>query len=330
MFRNIIILLVAAAGQLEAQTTTLFDTLYSMDFDHIELELDLDSLIESKFTPMEHASTMKIIAGDEVLLDLPLKVSVRSKSRRRHCDFPPIKLNFIKGDLKSHGLAKDDEYKVVTHCLEKKVGEEVLIKEYMLYKLYSLITPISLRAKLFDIVYIDKKTGKQQQRKAVLLEGEKEFARAQGGKLCDCMGSVADSIDGLKFELLAMYQYMIGNDDMDPRVERNVKLIKPKDGSLRVPFAYDFDFSAIVNAPYVHTKVADNMRIKRKYLGFKENKQLLPEIKQIFDDKHAAIIDFLENFDLISKAERKRCIDYIESFYADLESNNLVFEYKDY
>ena len=46
--------------------------------------------------------------------------------------------------------------------------------------------------------------------------------------MCDCMGTTADSINAYQFELLCMFQYMVGNDDMDHRVERNVKLLKTK------------------------------------------------------------------------------------------------------
>ena len=145
----------------QAQSPTFFDSLYRLSFDHIEITVDIDSLLEFKLTPIEHPSVLKVVAADSVLLELPLKVSVRSKSRRRYCDFPPIKLNFVKGQLEEIGLDRDDEFKIVTHCLKSKSGELGLKKEKLIYDLYSIITPISLRSKLFEIVYVDKNSGKK-------------------------------------------------------------------------------------------------------------------------------------------------------------------------
>ena len=244
------------------------------------------------------------------------------------CDFPPLKLDFVKSDLEAVGLDNEDEYKVVTHCLDQKIGEELLLKEYLIYELYRIITPMSLRAKLLDLVYVDDTREERISKKAILLESEKEFAKNNGGKLCNCMGTSPDSLDGRNMEIVAMFQYMIGNSDMDYKVERNVTLIKPEDGGPWHSVAYDFDFSSFVNAPYVHPKVVDNRQIKRVYLGFRQNASLLPEVINLFLSKEDQIYACIDNFDMISNKERRNCLKYIKEFYSEIKQEDFAFPYQ--
>ncbi|MBK8504351.1 MAG: hypothetical protein IPL46_20370 [Saprospiraceae bacterium] len=202
--------------------TTVFDTLYQLSVSKLEVQLNLDSLLLNKLTNKEWPCTLKVVLPDDQTFGLPVSVSVRSKSRRRYCDFPPLKFDFDKSELEDFGLDNEDEYKIVTHCLEATEGEEVLVKEFLTYQLFQIVTPLSLRAKLVDIIYIDNVSDRKVEKKAIFLESEKEFARAQKGELCDCMGTPKDSLDGLKYEIVAMFQYMIGNSDMDYLVERNI------------------------------------------------------------------------------------------------------------
>ncbi|MCB0666355.1 MAG: hypothetical protein KDC80_11055 [Saprospiraceae bacterium] len=312
----------------KAMASTLFDSLYQTEIEKIQIYLNIDTFLQNKFTDKEQEGKIKVISKGDSLV-LAVDISVRSKSRRRYCDFPPIKFDFTKSDLEAMGLDNEDEYKVVTHCLDQELGEEILLKEFMIYQLYRIITPISLRAKLVDVEYIDSGNSGHLRKKAVILESENEFAKKHKGKLCDCMGTPLDKIDGLQMEIVAMFQYMVGNTDMDHLVERNIKLIEPKDDAqLMIPVAYDFDFSALVNAPYVHKQVEDNRRIQRVYLGYKENESRLPEVIQLFKSKEEEILEFVGNFDLISKKERRKCLDYIKDFYREIDGDELVLPYK--
>lgn len=308
--------------------STLFDTLYDMSIDRMEVSLDLDSLLMNKMTAKEHPCTLKVITSDQSVMELPMKASVRSKSRRIHCDFPPLKFDFDKKVLENLNLIKQDDYKIVTHCLDIEAGELVLLKEFMVYQLYNILTPLSLRSKLVNIVYIDSITDFRIEKKAILLESEKEFAENNNGTLCNCMGTPADSIDAMQFETIAMLQYMIGNTDMDHLVERNIKFIKPESGQRWLPFAYDFDFSNLVNAPYVHPKIKDKTLIRRTYLGFPGNAAYLDEVKALFNSKKDAIIDYIRNFDLIPNNERRAAIKYINDFYREINDPHTELNYK--
>src|SRR5690606_11790464 len=99
--------------------------------------------------------------------------------------------------------------------------------------------------------------------------------------------------------------YMVGNLDMNYGVERNVKFIRQKPGEPWLSFAYDFDHASIVNAPYVYPDVKNNMTIRPVYLGFTENAGYLDEVKMRFREKKSAIIGYIQEFELISKNDRR-------------------------
>jgi hypothetical protein len=299
--------------------STLFDSLNQVSALNVRIEVDIDTLLAGKLTPAIHDGKMEVFSEEALLFGLPLKISVRSKSRRRYCDFPPLKFNFVKADLENIGLNRQDDYKIVTHCLHDPEGEEILLKEFLVYELYQILTPVSLRAKLIDMTYINSENDQELEKKAIILESEKEFAENMKGKLCNCMGTPRDSIDPFLFEQMAMFQYMVGNIDMDPIVERNVTLIRQGANKPMIPIAYDFDYAAIVNAPYVFPKVKDNRMLKRTYLGFPENEAVMEKVKQTFKEKKSTFLDHVEQFDSISKKERRLILTYLNKFYKEIQ-----------
>ena len=314
-------------AQSERLKSTLFDTLYGMDILNVQVLVDIDSILANKMTKREQAAIMKVYDINGETLELPLDIQVRSKSRRRYCDFPPLKFDFKKGTLKDWGLDNQDDFKIVTHCLDNSKGVPTMLKEYLVYQLYQIITPLSFRTILFDIQYQDIGGGQGLQTKAIILESEEGFAEKQGGTLCDCMGTKPDSIDPFQFELLAMFQYMIGNNDMNYQVERNIKLVRCPGRAGMIPVAYDFDFSAFVNAPYVHPEIYDNKVIARSYLGFEQNASYLDAVKSRFIDKKEDILQAITDFTLIHKRERKGCLRYIKTFYHQIENPRFVMPY---
>jgi hypothetical protein len=309
---------------------TFFDTIYPMDIDRMEILVDIDSLLANKMTEKEHDATIRIIKVDSETLEFPLKVSVRSKSRRRYCSFPPLKFDFDKDLLESMGLRRQDDYKIVTHCLEVSTGQPLLEKEYLVYQLYEIITPMCLRSKMFDVIYRDIGSKEEIKTKAVILESAEEFAARMGGELCDCMGTPADSIDPFLFEQLSLFQYMVGNHDLNVSVERNVKLVKLAGDAKMIPFAYDFDFAAVVNAPYAYPEYDDNRKLMRYYQGFEENRDQMEKVGKVFLDKEQMILDHIENSDFLSKFEIRAIRNYIKDFYRTLSKGVDDLPYKQF
>ena len=114
------------------QKKTIFDLFEHNNDLKVVLEAQLDSLIIMKLRPFESKGQITF-KTDTSEVQLPVKVSVRGKFRRRTCDFPPLLLDFPKDELKDLGLKKADDYKLVTNCLNKKDSENYLFREFLAY-----------------------------------------------------------------------------------------------------------------------------------------------------------------------------------------------------
>ena len=193
-------------------------------------------------------------------------------------------------------------------------------------QMFNLLTESSYRTKLFDIAYVDKSSGESVESIAFLIESNKELADRHDGKWCDCMGSSANDIDAERHELVSLFQFMIGNRDMDVKTEHNVRFLERK-GQKLFPFPYDYDFSIFVKAPYAYVSTLNFQ--PRLYLGFEQNEALIPDLKKRFLDLKKPFYDLIRNNEYITKADRKWCLKYIKSFYARLGKKNFRLPYPD-
>lgn len=133
------------------------------DFDQpakISLKMDVKAFKKAKYDdeylPAELRYELDSI-NDAVVKNVRIKA--RGKSRRKTCFFPPIKLNIRKADVRNDYLSDTKTIKLVTHCNSAVANRKYLLKEYLAYKLYEVVSPYSFRVRLVQMKYID--TGKR-------------------------------------------------------------------------------------------------------------------------------------------------------------------------
>ncbi len=182
------------------------------------------------------------------------KIRLRGRFRRMNCDFPPIKIKIPKAQLASLGLQPQfNDFKLVTHCLFSPfMGNTLVLREYMAYKLYQALTPKSFRVQLLRITYIDTGNGdKKTKRYGFLIEDKDELAaRLHSTKVDTPFGIDLEQIDPQQLHLMVLFQLLIGNYDWDLNMGRNIAFFYSEACGCYVPVPYDFDFSDLVHAPY--------------------------------------------------------------------------------
>jgi hypothetical protein len=148
-----------------------------------------------------------------------------------------------------------------------------LLKEYMVYVIYNMLTNKSFHARLLDLQYQDS-SGKKKTiaEHAFLLEGVKEMAKRNNCIEWKKGDLQTESTDRDQMTLVAIFEYMIGNTDWGVSVGHNIKLIQSKEDSSSRPFAvpYDFDYSGLVNTDYSipDEKLGTETVLQRVYRGF--------------------------------------------------------------
>lgn len=301
---------------------TVFDLFYSQELLEVELETDMVRLMENIKTN-NYQSAIFSFSNEQGYRAFQTEIRVRGNYRRRVCDFPPIMIKFHKEKLVHADIEPHNKLKLVSHCLEEKnAGQENLLKEYLAYKMYRELTDQSYRVQLIRITYKDtKKKLSQIKRYAILLEDTDEMSERLGGEECDCLNPKKEQLDERLEGIHSLFQYMIGNEDWSMAMNRNLKMVKPIDGSSWKPVPYDFDFSGLVNASYAipNPQLGVSSIQDRLYLGMPVSDTQLTYLFNYFRSKKIELISMVKDFRYLSRSGRNEVIEYLEGFYQKID-----------
>src|SRR4029077_20202909 len=95
--------------------------------------------------------------------DVPVKIGSRGHFRlmTRNCDFVPIRVEFPRGGETAGTLFEaQTSLKLGTHCRTDREYDNYTLREYLTYRLFNLVTPLSFRARLARASYVDSRTKK--------------------------------------------------------------------------------------------------------------------------------------------------------------------------
>jgi hypothetical protein len=227
---------------------SVFNYLAAQEGSSFTLELDLQDIIDNKKTNQYFPATIVTPDGRS----FNLEVRPRGKFRRKACEIPPLKLKFAKKALKANHLDTLNEVKMLVPCYNNSRGEDLILREYVAYKLYEKINPAaSVRARLVKLVVRDRREGRPRKPAyALMVEHEEETAARLQGKMEALYNLPQDSFAMEHLALNAVFQYMIGNTDWELHNFRNIYLFRSFSGGKLIPLPFDFDFSGLVSAPY--------------------------------------------------------------------------------
>ena len=299
--------------------TTIFEALMRDGVLDMTIETDLTELIHNRRREDYQPAVLTYKKKDGTVVRQDIEVVPRGKFRRRICDFPPVRLKFAKKELRAAGLKTHNKVKLSTHCLDdKNAGNYNVFKEYLTYKFYNELTPNSFRVQLVRITYVDVlKQMRKIRRYGFLIEDDDELAERIGGKVCDTLNPSADAVSAFDETLMAVFEYMIGNEDWSMAMVRNMRLIERGEGTKVLPVPYDFDFSGVVNASYA-VPISDlgQRHVKdRDYLGLETDPQVMGQVLDHFRERKAIIYHTLAQFKLLPATQRLEIKDYLETFY---------------
>ncbi len=304
---------------------SIFETLQYNEVVGVIIETNLDSLINHRNRDTYQKGTFSYTNEKGKVFNHKIKLRPRGKFRRRICDFPMIKIDFPKKQLKEHGYTKHDDYKLVTHCMNNPVAAyENIAREFLAYKLYNILTPNSYRVQFLYFTYIDtkEKIAPIQQIGFIIEDTAELEDRVFGEVRKETAGLLQDSFDIEQHDFVALFQNMIGNTDWTAYpIPRNVKAIKyvEEDKYKLVPF--DFDFSGLVDAPYAVPRVSLNQRNIRQriFQGISKDPKILQPTIAHFLSKKKKIYRAIKQYKLLSKNSKKDVLNFIKPFFEDLE-----------
>ena len=207
----------------------------------------------------------------------------------------------------------------------KDAGDQTLLKEYLVYKIYNLITDKSFRVRLLNVNYNDTRGKvKPYEQYAFLIEDVDDLAKRHQCKKQEQGKFFPDFINREQATLVYMFQYMIGNTDWSVPFYHNIKLMIEKNDSLAKPYpvAYDFDMTGLVNPSYgePHPDLGLKNLRQRLYRGYKRSLDEIEAAAKIFLEKKEAIYELINNFELLNTGSKKEMLTFLKEFYAEISN----------
>lgn len=256
-----------------------------------------------------------------------IKIDIRARGgfRRKNCFFTPLKVR-IRAKERSGTLFENHKtLKLVLPCLLHGNANDLILKEYLCYKLYELITPYYFNTKLMALTLTDQRgrKSKSYDLEAFFIEDEDLMAKRVGGKIMK-----AEAINPYLLQDTAavrhdFFQYMIANTDWSAVGQHNTRILQvPLRTNIPVP--YDFDMAGLVNAPYA--EVSDFLSIssvrERLYRGFCQDAGLFQFIRAEYlsiEDQFWEILREIETD--IHPDEMDPLRKFLDEFFAILKND---------
>lgn len=286
----------------------------------LTIKCNLYELIKDREEERQYHEGLLIIHSKDRpdhVIKIKLKTRGIFRRARSNCYFPPFLIKFEQAKTKNSLFEGLEKLKLVLPCYKSDNGQDYVFLEYLAYKIYNLITDYSFKVRLAKITFVDL-SGKSEEftKYTFFIEPIAELEKRMNAKELKAKNIHPELTDRKLINLLAIYQYMIGNTDWSVRTPHNIKLLSRDSLQKPVAIPYDFDFAGMVNTPYAHHPefLKLNSILIRSYYGYYRTYPELEENIKIFRDKRNDIYELVNNFNLLSEKERKITIKYFEQF----------------
>ncbi len=314
-------LLISLFGQIgfaqqASKTQTIFEYLTVDDAAKMTLETDFTTILAQRKSDDYFPAMLTTAKGKTFKVEL----RPRGKFRRKNCEVPPLKIKFAKKGLKAEKLDTLNEIKLVVPCFDNPLGEELVIKEYLAYRMFEQLTGVSLRARLIRLTIKDTHVEQKRTMLCLLVEDEEELAARLNGREIETYGLPADSLVTHQAALAVMFEYMIGNTDWEIGMLRNVRLVQAHTGGKILVIPYDFDFSGFVGAPYASPSSDSGLKSVRD--RFLMSHGLRPEAlrraTQILKNSRTMLLNGCESR-YLSRETSDQLVAYLETFFQTID-----------
>lgn len=308
---------------------TLFDT---DDLFEISLSFDITKYKKEKMSDEYLDAELKYFENETDSIVKNIKVRPRGNIRRTAiCDFPPLMLNFQMKDPADSKFAGINKLKFVTYC---KLGfEDYILREYLVYKLYNVITDYSFKVRLFKINYIN--TAKE--RKPIVqygfaIEPIRHLEKRTKTKEIINSGVTQRNLRPDMLDRAALFNYMIGNTDWSVPIGHNMQLLYQPgaaDNQVNLAIPYDFDYAGIVNTDYAipfESLPIENTR-QRLYMALCRSDETFMNTVNEFVQKKDALYKVINDFPYLNPRSKKDMTGFLDGFFSLINKRNTILLY---
>jgi hypothetical protein len=308
-------------------TDKLFSESYPL---HLKIQMSIKEIGTNKEKASYSSHQLYRQQDDGHLDSIKIGLKARGNYRLANCYFPPLWMKIPTKEAKGTSAEGHNKLKLVMPCYNTDESGNLIVKEYLCYKLFGCLTDFSFRARLvnIDLTELRRKKTKQFNIKGIIIEDIDKLAKRTNSKKVDEKGisvSWLNDTSALRFDL---FQYLIANTDWSKHAEHNSKIVIH--ANRYIPIPYDFDLSGVVDAPYAFVSLVGGEELpiesvtERYYRGYCASKEITTFIRNEFlakEDKLLKAPDDLKNE--LTEKEITSLKKYLLEFFDVLKSDEL-------
>tara|TARA_X000001036_G_scaffold77679_1_gene69362 strand:- start:1270 stop:2304 length:1035 start_codon:yes stop_codon:yes gene_type:complete len=264
----------------------------------------------------------------EKKINKEIQVSLRARGnfRRKHCYFTPVKIKIKKSDALNTIFSDNRTLKLVLPCKNNRDKNDNILKEFIAYKIYEIISLYYFKTRRLEVDYTNQKNKKGINYNLVgfLIEDDDKVAKRFDGKIVKRKISPL-AMDDFNSVNLSFFNFLIGNTDFSSAHQHNGKLLFYEKKIIPIP--YDFDLTGWVKPKYglgITNRLGYSFE-ERNYIGFKRGKNIYSKVRNHYLRLKEKIFNTVELYE--SEFEYKKSynlmMDYLMGFYEILEDDKL-------
>ena len=272
--------------------------------------------------------------GTEEVFDIKLRARGNYRRQRSTCPFPPVRLNFRKGQVQNTLFAGQNKVKLVSHC--RGAGRDYAAatqRELLAYQILNVLSERSFRVRLLEITWVDTdKKNRSQTHFGFIIEHKDRLGLRLGREPLDIEKTTVQELDPAYTNLTSMFQLLLANTDFSPIAGPRDSacchnaVLMGQEGEKILAVPYDFDMSGFVDAPYASPNPRfklDNVK-QRKYRGRCVNNAYVESTIARFNENRPEIESLIAANPHLRKSEIDETLRFVRKFYDLINNPDLV------
>jgi len=328
----------------QEQTRRYLSLFEDDDILEVSLSMDMSRFLKKADNnqALDAIMTMHFSPADS--MERKVVVRYRGQSRYERCRFPPAQITFKKPVYEVSDSGRIKKMKLVNQCQAGGNYESFVIKEYLVYKLYGVLTDTCFRARLVRLNLIDSENKRKPITQYGILIEPKGLLESRLNITEVKSKAVSQRHMYPKMnDRIAIFNYMVSNWDWSVPGQHNISVFtstRPEESGMGIPVPFDFDLTGVVNAEYAIPPPGIGIETNRDrlFLGICRNREVYYEELMEFLEKKEEFYSVVNNMPYLSNLAKKDIIAFLDQFFSQLEKprslerliDNLIATCKDY
>lgn len=267
------------------------------------------------------------LASGEDNFDVELRVRGHKRLDVDVCHNPPLRVDFEPGAIRKTLYAHQKSLKLVVLCKDTSLYRNYLRTEFLIYRMFNLLTPLSYKVRWLNVSYVDEE-GESRLEPAFFIERKSRLAKRNDLETTEVSSIRVSELEPHSSALVTLFQYIVSNTDYsivssaDDSCCHNAKLLTGEDALYR-PVIYDFDSSGLVDAPYAVPNPSINIAkvTRRLYRGYCAHNDQVAEARLKILGMRKELLELLETDTLVSSRSRPRVIKFFAKSLKMIEND---------